>query len=138
MFLTLSPFHLRNAKIPLKGTMSTLYNLEQDILSSWWMFCTHFAVSSPPTMNNYLDFQWKDLANTSTVLIDSHFIKNNHLAIWPALSNQEKQYNITDSIYWARNICQTLYLNYLIIFTTLQTYNRAAERFRCTCQRSHS
>lgn len=114
MFLTLAPVHLRNIKISQKRTMSTLYNLEHYSLSSWWMFCTCFAVSSPPTMISYLDFQWKDLAKTSIVLIDSHFIKNNHLAIWPVLSNQEKQYNIKDSIYWARNICQALYFTYII------------------------
>lgn len=34
------------------------------------------------------------MAKTSTILIDSHYIKNNHLTIWPVLSNQEKQHNI--------------------------------------------
>lgn len=64
-------------------------------------------------MNNYLDFQWKDLAKTSTILIDSYFVKNNHLAIQPVLSNQEKLYNATDSIYWARNICQPPCFTYI-------------------------
>lgn len=90
-------------------------------------------------MNNYLDFQWKDFAETSTILNDSHFIKNNHLAIWPVLSNQGKHYNITDSTHYGHNIMPNtaLHLHYLRILTTLQTKcNKAGKRFRCTCQRS--
>ena len=64
-------------------------------------------------MNYYLDFQWKDLAKTSTILTDSHFIKNNHLAIWPVLSNQEKQYNIAYSTYWVHSLCQALCFTYI-------------------------
>lgn len=109
-------------RFPRKELWQQLYNLEHYSLSSWCMFCTCFAISSPPTMSNYLDFQWKDLAKTSTILIDSHFIKKNHLAIWPVLSNQEKQYNITDSIYWGHNICQALYtILYFYYLKSLQS-----------------
>lgn len=109
MFHILGPFHLRNAEISQEKTMLTLYNLEQYSLSSWWIFCTHFAISSPPLINNYLRFSVEGFGKNTNLLIDSHFIKNNHLAIWPMVNNnKKKKYNITGSTHWAHSIYQAL------------------------------
>lgn len=68
----------------------------------------HLLCSKQSSSNKQLRFSVEGFDKNTNLLIDSHFIKNNHLAIWPMVSNQEKQSNITRRTHWAHSIYQAL------------------------------